>query len=213
MLIESLYSEIEKSINYLKLGKTDLSPFESIATSICDLISKRNITYKNLSNKGELHNHFVNVAILGGKLGILYDANNLYDLILGCLLHDIGKLYIDEKLLNKKGPLTKIEKIIIDKHTLIGYEIANYYKKNEKVKSIILEHHTIFDKITKDTDISTLESDYKYPLLCGMADIIDAVLSYRPYKKPLLPSVIVDDFNKKGLINYKTCLTMLLGEI
>lgn len=209
--MEKYYLEVNNNLMLFKKGEIDLQPFSEIALKIYNLIMNKTVTYNNLSNAGKLSNHLVNVAILGGNLGKLYEVNDLYSLILGCLLHDIGKMYISDDILNKKGKLNEVEKLIVSEHTVIGYKIISYYISDEKPRNIVLNHHSAFNSISFNTDIAKLDDSDKYPLICGMADITDAILSYRPYKKPLPKETIFQDFDNKGIINYSDKIGMVLG--
>lgn len=211
MLIKDLYKNTEKNLLLFENGNPDVHSFINIADDIYRLILSNNITYKDLSNEGKLHHHLVNVAILSGNLGILYNLDKIYSLILGGLLHDIGKLYIANSLLNKKSTLTEIERLILKEHTTIGYKIVSYFISDKITRDVVLRHHSILNNIKNNTDIYSLEPNDRYPLVCAMADIIDAILSYRPYKKPLSIDVIYKTFDNKGLINYGFNLNLVLG--
>jgi len=65
--------------------------------------------------------HSLNVCVLSIALGsrIGFDADNLNVLGLGGLLHDIGKMKLDEKLINKRGIYTPEEYDIVKKHPYI----------------------------------------------------------------------------------------------
>lgn len=213
MEINDLYIRANIVFNDFKENKIDLIPFHNISKNICSIIEKKDITYSGLSNEGKTYQHAVNVAILSGKLGIFYNVDDLYNLVLGSLLHDIGKLYINQAILNKKGKLSNIERLVVAEHTTIGYKIIKYFTNNKIIADIILNHHVIFDKIPYNTDIAKFKSKEKYPLICGIADITDAVLSHRPYKKPLPKEVIFIDLNEKGIINFHNELNSLLKDI
>ena len=211
--ITNLYLKTEELFKSFKENKIDLAPFHNIAKEILVYINVNDITYSELSNKGEIHHHSVNVAILGGKLGMFYNVNNIYNLILGSLLHDVGKFYINQSILNKKEKLSEIERLVVAEHTTIGHKVISYYTNNKIIADIILKHHSIFNEIPINTDVYKLEDNQKYPLLCGIADITDAVLSHRSYKKPLPKEVIFIDLDEKGIINYQKELNALLKNI
>ena len=213
MKVTNLYTKMEKTLNSLKENKLNFASFCSLAKEICDLIENDGVSYSDLTNKGELFQHSVNVAILSGELGIIYNINDIYNLVLGSLTHDLGKLYINQSILNKNGKLSDIEKIIVAEHANIGYKVIRYFTENEIVSDIVLKHHTVFNDISPNTDIRELKDKEKYPLICGIADVTDAVLSHRPYKKPLPKEVLFIDLNEKGLIGYYDNLNSLIGEI
>ncbi|HJX11907.1 MAG TPA: HD domain-containing phosphohydrolase [Dehalococcoidales bacterium] len=63
----------------------------------------------------------------------------------GALLHDIGKIGIDDHILRKAGPLTAEEAYIIRKHALKGANIVGAIPNLEKATDLILYHHERFD--------------------------------------------------------------------
>lgn len=213
MDIDSIYAKTDDALSLFKENKVCLAPFYNIADVICDFIKDNNITYSDLSKEGELSQHAVNVAILSGQLGMFYDVEDVPNLVLGSLLHDLGKLYINPSILNKNGKLSEVEKLVVAEHTTLGYKIVKHYTNNDTIADIILNHHTVFEKSPYNTDILELKNKDKYPLICGVADITDAILSYRPYKPPLSKDVVFSALNKKGVTNFKSSLGVLLKDI
>lgn len=98
------------------------------------------------------------------------------------VLHDLGKIGIDDKILRKKGKLTKKEYEEIKKHPVIGAEILRSIHFLKDVVPYILYHHERFDGFgyvsgLKGTDI---------PLgarILAVADVFQALISDRPYRK------------------------------
>lgn len=69
--------------------------------------------------------HSMNVALIGRMIGMWmnFDSRDLDTLVLGGLLHDIGKSKVPEAILNKPARLTPAEFEEIKKHTVYGYEM------------------------------------------------------------------------------------------
>jgi HD-GYP domain-containing protein (c-di-GMP phosphodiesterase class II) len=61
-------------------------------------------------------------AILGRELG--WDKETLTHLSTGCLMHDIGKIFVDRDIINKPGRLTADEIELVKQHAQIGYEAS-----------------------------------------------------------------------------------------
>ena len=103
-------------------------------------------------------------------------------------LHDIGKIGIDEKILNKPGKLTKEEFEIMKTHTLIGAQMLDNLDmyRNEKLLKLAYEichwHHERYDgKGYPDGLVGE-----KIPIsaqVVSLADVYDALVSERVYKK------------------------------
>jgi putative nucleotidyltransferase with HDIG domain len=88
--------------------------------------------------------HSVDVALYGVMLGrrLALDTEYLRDLALGCLLHDIGKIYVDERILNKPGKLSPIEFKQVMRHTVLGFQLMRQLPiSSPRPAHIALQHH------------------------------------------------------------------------
>jgi len=115
---------------------------------------------------------------IGTELGL--SAKDMEDLQWGSLLHDVGKIAVDQHIQNKPGGLTSEEYDHIMIHTHVGADIVRPLV-NEKIVEIIEHHHDYYDgsgynQVVADTDI---------PLgarILTVADAFDALTSDRPYR-------------------------------
>src|SRR5690349_21571551 len=76
---------------------------------------------------------------LGETLGL--DADELDDVTLGALLHDIGKVFVDGRLLGKPAPLSPAEAATIRLHPLLGEALLAPTLSHETVLGIVRWHH------------------------------------------------------------------------
>ncbi|MCF7925174.1 MAG: diguanylate cyclase [Candidatus Izimaplasma sp.] len=102
------------------------------------------------------------------------------DLQLLCMLHDLGKIGVNDDVLQKKGKLTDEEWIEMRRHPEIGYRIAQASPGLENVSKYILSHHERYDgtgypKGLKGQDIPLLSR------MLSVADAYDAMTTSRPY--------------------------------
>ena len=186
--------------------------FKDISFNILSLIKKRNVKYSDLSINGSFSLHSSNVAILSGLLGLAYNVPNLELLILGSLLHDIGKNFISKEILNKPGKLSLVERAAIDEHTRIGHKIISLYTNDSIVLDVIDNHHKAVKPSTNNTSLENLLTTNNlkiYPFACGISDIIDAMLSFRPYKKPLDIKDVQKDLKGRGILNVDGIMDVL----
>ena len=119
-------------------------------------------------------------------------------LLVGTLVHDLGKIGIPDSILNKPGKLTDEEFQIMKQHTIIGYEIV---KKMKFPKLKIIQSTERFDNIGDvaacvryhhekwdGTGYPDGLKEHQIPLLAriiAVADVFDALMSERQYKKGL----------------------------
>ena len=148
----------------------------SISIDMTDLRETDDYTYA----------HSVNVAlycsIIGLSMGL--DEKSLEELALAGLLHDLGKMSIPSEILNKEGRLTQEEYQIMKSHAKISYDIIKErWDIAPNVKVAVLFHHENVDGSGYPNGI-TGEEMTLYTKIIHVADVFDALLSKRPYKKP-----------------------------
>lgn len=148
--------------------------------------------------------HSLNVCVLSIALGtrVGFDADNLNILGLGGLLHDIGKMRLEEALINKKSPLNKDEYEIIKKHPLYGYEIL---KNNPEIPMgslmAVLQHHENIDGSgyplgLRDKKIS------KYAKIISIVNVYDTLTSDTPYSSAIIPPKALNEILKNVGIQF-----------
>jgi len=116
--------------------------------------------------------------------GFGYDQNDVYDIALSSMLHDIGKLGVDERILSKPARLTDDEFTAVKKHVEIGKDLlVNSPDPVLKMAAIIAEqHHERWDGHgylgLHDEQINRLSR------MMSVVDVFDALTSRRCYKEP-----------------------------
>ncbi len=99
-------------------------------------------------------------------------------------LHDIGKIGISNRFINKKGTLSSTEWAIIKQHTRKSLELLLPLNLSPNILSYINHHHERYDGSGYPDGLS----DEKIPLgarIIAIADAYDSMTSDRPYRKPL----------------------------
>lgn len=121
-------------------------------------------------------------ALLIGK-SLNYNMKKLEELALGTILHDIGKILIDSNILYKKETLTYSELMYVRRHVEEGYRyVANRPEIPEASKQIILRHHERLDGTGYPNMLVKNQID-EYSKIAGIADVYDALISDRCYRK------------------------------
>ena len=125
-------------------------------------------------------------ALIAKQLG--WSEHEVENLRNAAYLHDIGKIGIDEKILNKPGKLTKEEFEIMKTHTLIGAQMLDNLDmyRNEKLLKLAHEicrwHHERYDGKGYPDGLVGEEIPISAQVV-SLADVYDALVSERVYKK------------------------------
>jgi putative nucleotidyltransferase with HDIG domain len=99
-------------------------------------------------------------------------------------LHDIGKIGIPAKILNKNGPLTKDEQDVVKQHPTVGEEILKPIEFLEPGLSAVRDHHERQDGSGYPHGIKGGLISI-FAAIAAVADSYDAMTSDRPYRKAL----------------------------
>jgi len=114
-----------------------------------------------------------------------WDAQAIEDLRLGAILHDIGKIGINLKILNKPDSLDPGETEVVRQHTLIGARILSSIPGCEEVVRTVLYHHERWDGRGYPTGLAGTAIPPAARVV-GIADVYDALTSERSYR-PAFP--------------------------
>ncbi|MGE0614904.1 MAG: HD-GYP domain-containing protein [Bacteriovoracia bacterium] len=128
----------------------------------------------------------VNSIILGRKAGIK-NPQDLEELGLGGLLHDIGKVKVKKEIINKEGPLDEAEWDEMRQHSQWGYEIVKDVPViKDRTKAAILEHHE--DKTGGGYPRHMQWNDvHLFSKIVCISDIFNALTTNRSYSKAREP--------------------------
>ena len=147
----------------------------------------------------ETEDHAERITKLAVKMGteLALSQVDLNDLELFAALHDIGKVGVSDKILNKPGKLTEEEWIVMKKHPEIGYRIARASHKLSRIADYILSHHERWDGMgyprgLKGEDIPLLSR------ILSVADAYDAMTEDRIYRKALSKEEAIEEIRRNS---------------
>ncbi|MCA0172838.1 diguanylate cyclase [Bacillus sp. RAR_GA_16] len=103
-------------------------------------------------------------------------------LVMGALIHDIGKLEIPREVINKKGKLTKDEWEMVQKHVTWGREIVSTNRELHDLLPLVELHHERYDGNGYPFGLSGEEIP-KLVRILTIIDSFDAMTTERPYQK------------------------------
>lgn len=119
---------------------------------------------------------------LEGRLNLT--KHQITDLRVLGQIHDIGKIAIDDTILNKKSRLTEQEYEIVKRHSERGYQIIKASPELMYLADEVLCHHERYDGCGYPRGLKSSEIP-KLSRILAVADAIEAMLSDRPYRKAL----------------------------
>lgn len=119
--------------------------------------------------------------IIANKLG--YPRPMMEKLGAGALLHDMGKILLENKIINKAGKLNEEEFEHVKKHTTLGYEaLKKCVNLTELSRIISLYHHERMDGKGYPTGTPAAEL-HEFARIVAIADVYDALVSDRCYRR------------------------------
>lgn len=138
--------------------------------------------------------HSVDVATMSMIVAKRYGFNQkqVYEIGIAGLLHDIGKAHIPNELLNKAGKLTDEEFEVMKQHSVLGYRVLTDKQDfSNNIKMGVLQHHEKTNGKGYPMGVSG-EKINLFAKIISVADIYDALVTERPYKKPFSPRSAVE---------------------
>lgn len=136
-----------------------------------------------------LMTNLLNVSIVATKVGMRlgYFGKELERLALAGLVHDVGLCVVPQSLVTKEGLLTPDERMVIEQHPELGYEVIKRAGPEYLWLAQLVRHaHERANGLgypnrLKGRQISEMAQ------IIGVADVFDALISERPYRRRMLP--------------------------
>jgi len=179
----------EEDLDYLELKFNVLNYMEDYMGRREELIDLVSVKQKDLST----YLHLLNVSILSmyvtSKLG--YSKDDVLDLGISGVFHDIGKLAISRRILQKKSKLEEKEFFKIKHHPTAGAEIlVNYVDTIGHLPVIVAyEHHLRYD-LRGYPPLTYPYTPHLASFIVSICDVYDALTLRRSYKKDFPPKKI-----------------------
>jgi diguanylate cyclase (GGDEF)-like protein/PAS domain S-box-containing protein len=151
----------------------------SIRSNTIDLIMK---TLFEKSNRESQHSDRVGTICQAIASTMNFDKSYVKKMRIAGLVHDIGKIGIDDKILNKSGPLSNDEWLEIKKHPEIGWRILSTSNDYLELAQFVLNHHERWDGGGYPNGLKGEEILLESRII-AVADAYDAMTSKRTYRK------------------------------
>jgi len=194
--------------NLYKKSEKDFQSVQYVARELIEeILSRKNIMIGLVDIKSfddYTYQHSVNVAVIALVIGIKLNFHKyeLFDLCIGALLHDIGKVFVPSEILNKPGGFSEEERKIVEEHTKNGYEyLKGSYDVSVPARIVALQHHERvggqgYPYGREGEKISILAK------IVAVADVYDAMTSTRVYRNALSPNEVLEYIMANGGIQF-----------
>lgn len=174
-------------------------------------------TLHEKNKREEAHSHRVSALCksMGEVLGM--PEHDIEELKTVGLLHDIGKIAINENILNKTGNLTDDEWKEIKRHPEIGYRILSTVNDMSDMANYVLYHHERWDGKGYPKGLKGEEIPFVSRIIT-IADAYDAMTSERSYRGALSDEIVIAELQRNAGIQFDPELSSVfiekvLGEI
>ncbi|MFO7866195.1 MAG: GAF domain-containing protein [Candidatus Aminicenantes bacterium] len=135
---------------------------------------------------------------ISNEMGL--SSNQIEAIRMAGLIHDIGKISIPSEILSKPTQLTETEFELIKKHPQVGYEILKNIDFPWPVAEIVLQHHERLDGSGYPDGLKNSQILMEARVL-GVADVVEAMSSHRPYRAGLGKKKALEEIKKnKGTL-------------
>jgi putative nucleotidyltransferase with HDIG domain len=170
-------------------GKPDPNAGRGIVDSLAQAVAQNRTALLALTALKNYDNytftHMVNVSILtmGQAKGLKIEGALLREFGLSALMHDIGKVKTPTEILNKPDKLDDREFEIMKRHTVDGAEILRRTPDMPTLAPVVaFEHHLRLDGTGYPNGVKRGQLNLA-TMLCGVADVYDAMRSQRSYQQ------------------------------
>ncbi len=210
--------KLELLFNQIRIGKKFL--ISDIDHEVCEMIKSISTNNNILSRLRQLDdsgsyliNHSVNVSLLASTIGKLlgYSSDKLKNLLITGIFHDVGMLKVPEKIMNKPGPLSEEEFIVIINHTINSYKILKGINNiNSEVLYGVLEHHEREDGSGYPLGLKSNQI-HEFGKIIAIADVFHAMTTDKIYRKRKSPFIAAEEmlYNSFGILDGEITTTFL----
>jgi len=185
---------IDQALNDARIGNSiDTKQARVLVKEMAENIARSPnamVWLTHLKNRDEYTSiHCMNVCILALSFGrfVGLEKNDLELLGLGALLHDLGKMYVPDEILNKPGKLTEAEFEIIKRHPVDGHKLLSTKDDMPQLSlDIVLHHHERTDGAGYPAGLKNSQI-HQLIKMASIVDVYDAITSDRCYHEGMSP--------------------------
>ncbi len=147
--------------------------------------------------------HSMNVTLICASFAswLNFSSDDMQQLLLAGMLHDIGKMKIPQEIIHKPDALTEEEYKMVQQHPDFGYHILKDLNLDSRVLDAVLMHHERCDGSGYPKNLTSNEIT-TFPKIIAIADVYDAMTTNRIYRDGICPFEVIRNFENEGYQKY-----------
>jgi HD-GYP domain-containing protein (c-di-GMP phosphodiesterase class II) len=118
-----------------------------------------------------------------------------YGIRMGGVIHDLGKISVPVAILSKPGRINNIEFDLIKTHPTVGFDILKTIEFPWPIAQMVLQHHERINGSGYPSGLAGEEVILEAKIL-GVADVVEAMASHRPYRPALGIDKALEEISK-----------------
>jgi putative two-component system response regulator len=191
ILLRAIYKNAKQRLHKQEMEKAEQLVIDALEQTIGVL--SRAIELRDPYTDGHQKRVALLATAIAEEMGMPKDTIN--GIRLGSLVHDVGKIRVPAEILSCPRKLTKAEMDIIKTHLNAGYEILEGATFPWPVARMVFEHHERMDGSGYPKGLKGEEICMEARII-AVADVVEAMTSYRPYRPALGIESAIDEIRK-----------------
>jgi diguanylate cyclase (GGDEF)-like protein/putative nucleotidyltransferase with HDIG domain len=202
-------AEMEPASKHPEKSQSSGEPsFEPLPPIILDTLTSLALAVDAKDQFTQGHSHKVSsYAVLIAEAAGMTPAD-VEEVRLGGMLHDVGKVGIEESILNKNGPLNPSEWEAMKHHVEYGAKLLEPLRGTERIREMVLHHHEFFDGSGYPKGFSGSRIPVGARIIT-IADAYDTMTCERIYKKASAPEEAMQELERCGTAQFDPDLVRL----
>ncbi|MFA7404063.1 MAG: HD domain-containing phosphohydrolase [Pelobacteraceae bacterium] len=176
-MLTSLAHQVGPAIENARMYETMRESFYGVSLALAEALEKRDYYTGGHTNRVSAY-----CMSIGSRLNL--GEKEMESLWLASILHDIGKIGVEDRVLQKAGQLDNEEFALMSRHSEYGSEILSHIKSHRAVIPGVRSHHEKYDG-NGYPDRLKANGIPLVARIISVADAFDAMTSDRPYRKAL----------------------------